>query len=144
LRRRLGAAPSDQAVRDALRETLPRIDETERRLNAGLAADLPKALRKRRYPMALDLTLLPYHGEPYGSPEEMYRGERPIRFVPASRFAVGVAVFWNGHTAGEPDPRWGGDACFSVNSGLDAPKVRVFVALIDEATITATDSRPYR
>jgi hypothetical protein len=72
---RLGAAPSDQAVRDALRETLPPIDETERRLNAGLAADLPKALQKRRYPMALDLTLLPYHGEPYRSPEEIYRGE---------------------------------------------------------------------
>ena len=72
---RLGAAPSDQAVRDALRETLPPIDETQRRLNAGLAADLPKALRKRRYPMAIDLTLIPYHGEPYRSPEEIYRGK---------------------------------------------------------------------
>ena len=72
---RLGAAPSDQAMRDALRETLPPIDETERRLNAGLAADLPKALRKRRYPIAIDLTLIPYHGEPYRSPEEIYRGE---------------------------------------------------------------------
>jgi putative transposase len=72
---RLSAAPSDQAVRDALRETLPPIDETQRRLNAGLAADLPKALRKRRYPMAIDLTLIPYHGEPYRSVEEIYRGE---------------------------------------------------------------------
>jgi putative transposase len=72
---RLKAAPSDQAVRDALRETLPPIDETQRRLNAGLAADLPKALRKRRYPMAIDLTLIPYHGEPYQSSEEIYRGE---------------------------------------------------------------------
>ena len=72
---RLGAAPSDQAVRDALRETLPPINETERRLNAGLAADLPKALRKRRYPIAIDLTLIPYHGEPYRSLEEIYRGE---------------------------------------------------------------------
>lgn len=72
---RLGAAPSDQAVRDALRATLPPIDETQRRLNAGLAADLPKALRKRRYPMAIDLTLIPYHGEPYRSVEEIYRGE---------------------------------------------------------------------
>jgi len=72
---RLSAAPSDQALRDALRKTLPPIDETERRLNAGLAADLPKALRKRRYPVAIDLTLIPYHGEPYRSPEEIYRGE---------------------------------------------------------------------
>ena len=72
---RLLAAPSDQAVRDALRATLPPIHELERRLNAGLAADLPKALRKRRYPMAIDLTLLPYHGEPWQSPAEIYRGE---------------------------------------------------------------------
>jgi len=72
---RLARGPSDQALRDALRATLPPIHETERRLNAGLAADLPKALRKRRYPMAIDLTLIPYHGEPYRSPEEIYRGE---------------------------------------------------------------------
>ena len=56
---RLAATPSDQAVRDALREPLPPIDETQRRLNEGLATDLPKALRKRRYPMAIDLTLIP-------------------------------------------------------------------------------------
>jgi hypothetical protein len=72
---RLAAAPSDQAVRDALRATLPPINELEWRLNTGLAADLPKALRKRRYPMAIDLTLIPYHGEPYCSPLEVYRGE---------------------------------------------------------------------
>lgn len=72
---RLAAAPSDQAVRDALRATLPPIKELERRLNGGLAADLPRALRRRRYPLAIDLTLIPYHGEPYRSPEEIYRGE---------------------------------------------------------------------
>lgn len=72
---RLAKAPSDQALRDALRATLPPINELERRLNAGLAVDLPKALRKRRYPLAIDLTLIPYHGEPYHSPEEIYRGE---------------------------------------------------------------------
>jgi hypothetical protein len=72
---RLGGAPSDQALRDALRATLPPIDETQRRLNAGLAADLPKALRKRRQRMAIDLTLVPYHGEPYRSAEEIYRGD---------------------------------------------------------------------
>ncbi len=72
---RLAAAPSDQSLRDALRATLPPIDELERRLNAGLAADLPKALRKRRYPLAIDLTLIPYHGEPYLNLAEIYRGE---------------------------------------------------------------------
>ena len=44
-------------------------------MNKGLAADLPKALRRRRYPLAIDLTLIPYHGEPYLSPAEIYRGE---------------------------------------------------------------------
>jgi len=73
---RLAGAPSDQALRDALRATLPSISVLEQRLNAGLAADLPKALRKRRYPMAIDLTLLPYHGEPFRSPLEIYRGDR--------------------------------------------------------------------
>jgi putative transposase len=72
---RLRGAPSDQAVRDALRASLPPISLLEQRLNAGLAADLPKALRKRRYPLAIDLTLLPYHGEPFQSPLEIYRGE---------------------------------------------------------------------
>lgn len=72
---RLAQAPSDQAVRDALRATLPPINELERRLNAGLAADLPKALRKGRHPVAFDVTLIPYHGEPYRSPEEIYRGQ---------------------------------------------------------------------
>ncbi|MGC9523892.1 MAG: transposase, partial [Anaerolineae bacterium] len=72
---RLAAAPSDQGVRDALRATLPPINELERRLNAGLAADLPKALRKGRHPVAFDVTLVPYHGEPYRSPEEIYRGQ---------------------------------------------------------------------
>jgi putative transposase len=72
---RLAAAPCDQALRDALRATLPPINELEKRLNAGLATDLPKALRKRRYPMAIDLTLIPYHGEPYLSPAEVYRGD---------------------------------------------------------------------
>src|SRR4030066_67792 len=33
---RLGAAPSDQAVRDALRETLPPIDETQRRFTVAM------------------------------------------------------------------------------------------------------------
>jgi len=72
---RLARAPSDQAVRDALRATLPPINELQRQLNAGLAADLPKALRKGRHPVAFDVTLLPYHGEPYRSPEEIYRGQ---------------------------------------------------------------------
>jgi len=72
---RLATAPSDQALRDALLATLPPIDETQRRLNEALAVHLPKALRKRRYPLAVDVTLIPYHGQPQRDPREIYRGE---------------------------------------------------------------------
>jgi hypothetical protein len=72
---RLADAPTDEALRRALLATLPPIDKLERQLNSALGADLPKALRKRRYPLAIDLTLIPYHGEPYRAANEIYRGE---------------------------------------------------------------------
>ena len=71
----LSQAPSDTAVRTALLATLPEINELQRRLNRTLRGDLPKALRRRRQPMAIDLTLIPYHGEPLENPNEVYRGQ---------------------------------------------------------------------
>jgi len=71
----LSAAPSDTAVRTALLATLPAIHELQRRLNRALRGDLPKALRRRRQPLAIDLTLLPYHGEPLEDANEVYRGQ---------------------------------------------------------------------
>jgi len=71
----LSQAPSDTAVRTALLATLPAIDELQRRLNRALQGDLPKALRRRRQPLAIDLTLLPYHGEPLADASEVYRGQ---------------------------------------------------------------------
>ena len=71
--RRLLGAPTDQAVREALRATLPPINELQRRLNAGLTAELPKSLFKRSWPVALDLTLIPYHGKPHQDSREIYR-----------------------------------------------------------------------
>src|SRR4051794_30639008 len=71
----LRAAPSDTAAHDALLATLPQIGELQRRLNRALQGDLPKALRRRRQPLAIDLTLLPYHGEPLKDPSEVYRGQ---------------------------------------------------------------------
>jgi hypothetical protein len=67
-------APSDQAVRDALRATLPELPELQRRLNRALAGGAPKALRRRPQRVALDLTLLPYYGLPQSDPEEIYKG----------------------------------------------------------------------
>ena len=54
-------APSDSATHAALRATLPEISELQRRLNRTLQGDLPKALRRRRHPLAIDLILIPYH-----------------------------------------------------------------------------------
>jgi putative transposase len=73
----LAAAPSDQAVRDALLATLPVFAELQRRLNQALAGGLPKVLLRRRgHYVALDLTLLPYYGQPQKDPTELYRGAR--------------------------------------------------------------------
>jgi putative transposase len=68
-------APSDTAAHDALLAGLPAIAELQRRLNRALQGDLPKALRRRRQPLAIDLTLIPYHGEPLHHPDEVYRSQ---------------------------------------------------------------------
>ena len=73
--RRLATAPSDQAIRTALADGLPERWELERRLNRGLTADLPHALIGTRQPLALDLTLRPYHGQPFRDPAEVYRSQ---------------------------------------------------------------------
>jgi putative transposase len=71
----LSAAPSDTAVRTALLATLPQIHELRRRVNRALQGDLPRALRRRRQPLAIDLTLLPYHGAALHDAREIYRGQ---------------------------------------------------------------------
>jgi hypothetical protein len=68
-------APSDTAVRNALLATLPEIAQLQRRLNRALQGDLPKALRRRRQPLAIDLTLIPYHGEALHDVREVYRSQ---------------------------------------------------------------------
>jgi hypothetical protein len=71
----LTKAPSDQAVRDALLALLPDLQELQRRINRALAGDLPKALRRRRQALAVDLTLIPYHGRPLHDADEIYRSQ---------------------------------------------------------------------
>jgi hypothetical protein len=68
-------APSDSAMHAALMATLPDIPELQRRLNRALQGDLPRALRRRRQPLAIDLILIPYHGEPLKDASEVYRGQ---------------------------------------------------------------------
>src|SRR5262245_11821351 len=71
----LRAAPSDSAAHDALLATLPALAELQRRVNRALQGDLPKALRRRRQPLAIDLHLVPYHGAPLHDVSEVYRSQ---------------------------------------------------------------------
>jgi hypothetical protein len=75
--RTLLQAPSDQSVYDALEATLPERIELQRRLNKALAATLPKSVRRGRrlYPVAIDLTLLPYYGRPDPNDDYVYKGQ---------------------------------------------------------------------
>jgi hypothetical protein len=68
-------APSDSAAHDALLATLPASAELQRRLNRALQDDLPHALGRRRQPLAIDLTLIPYHGKARYDHHEVYRSQ---------------------------------------------------------------------
>src|SRR3954452_11617155 len=72
---RLRDAPSDETARTALLATLLDYAELQRRLNAALAGHLPEPLRKQPQRLAIDLTLIPYHGPPFGDPDEVYRSQ---------------------------------------------------------------------
>jgi putative transposase len=68
-------APSDSAVHDALLATLPDTHELQRRVNRALRGDLPRCLRRRRQPLAIDIHLVPYHGQPLHDEDEVYRSK---------------------------------------------------------------------
>src|SRR5215468_3887156 len=68
-------APSDEAARLALIATLPDFAELQHRLNAALAGNLPRAVRRQPQRLAADLVLIPYHGQPLHDPEEVYRSQ---------------------------------------------------------------------
>jgi putative transposase len=72
---RLRDVPSDETARKALLATLPDYATLQRQLNAALAGHLPKTLRKHLQRLAIDLTLIPYHGQPFGDPAEVYRSQ---------------------------------------------------------------------
>ena len=70
---RLDGLASEETIRKALYASLPEFAELRRQLNAALAGRLPRALRRRRQRLAIDLTLIPYHGEPFREEAEVYR-----------------------------------------------------------------------
>ena len=71
---RLEGLPAEETIRQALYASLPEFAELQRQLNRALAGRLPGALRRRPQRLAIDLTLIPYHGEPFRDPKEVYRG----------------------------------------------------------------------
>jgi hypothetical protein len=72
---RLRDAPSDETARKALLATLPDYAEVQGQLNAALTGHLPKALRRHLQRLAIDLALIPYHGEPFRDVGEVYRAQ---------------------------------------------------------------------
>ena len=72
----LAHGPSDQAVMTALDDGLPKtLPVLERRLNEALVGHLPRHMRRRAWPMAIDLHLDPYYGQPQRSRNEIYYGQ---------------------------------------------------------------------
>lgn len=72
--RDLRQAPSPETTRKALLANLPTIDVLERRLNNALRATIPPR-RGQRQRLAIDLTLIPYHGTHHTNTNELYRGQ---------------------------------------------------------------------
>jgi putative transposase len=75
---RLKNGPKGDAVRAALFRGLPKLPTLTRRINEALQKLIPgRALRKNKkgQRLAIDLTLIPYHGKPFKNVREVYRGE---------------------------------------------------------------------
>ncbi|MGH7702152.1 MAG: transposase [Gemmatimonadales bacterium] len=85
-------APSDSAMHAALMATLPASPELQRRLHRAFQRDLPKALRRRRQPLAIDLILIPYHGEPWADAREVYRGQAKSGTTHFHAYATAYAI----------------------------------------------------
>ena len=94
--RDLADAPTDQTVRNALKASLPEILELERRLNRSLCTHLPKALFRKSRRIAIDLTLIPYHGQPHQDKKEIYRSSPKSGTTHFHAYAT-AAVVHKGH-----------------------------------------------
>ncbi len=94
--RDLADAPTDQTVRNALEASLPEVLELERRLNRSLCTHLPKALFRKSRRIAIDLTLIPYHGQPHDDEKEIYRSSPKSGTTHFHAYAT-AAVIHKGH-----------------------------------------------
>jgi hypothetical protein len=73
----LKGAPSANRLREVLAEALPERANLQRALNRILRVQTPRFVKKgkRSYFVAIDLTLIPYHGECHEDEKEIVRGE---------------------------------------------------------------------
>ena len=73
----LKGAPSGNRLREVLVAGLPERPIMQRALNRILRVQTPRVVKKgkRSYYVAMDLTLIPYHGECYAEEKEIVRGE---------------------------------------------------------------------
>jgi hypothetical protein len=71
----LATAPSRETIRQALLRGLAARDELLRRLNRALSIEVPRALRRRPQQVAIDLVLIPYHGQPMRDLSEIFRSQ---------------------------------------------------------------------
>lgn len=72
---RLANAPDSDTVLAHLARQVRDLPTLDRRLRAVLAGSLPRALRRGRWVVAIDTTLIPYHGLPFASPAEVFRSQ---------------------------------------------------------------------
>jgi hypothetical protein len=70
----LRKAPAPETVRKALLANLPDLGRLERRLNDALRVSTPTRIGGH-HRVAIDLTLIPYHGQPQHDADELYRGQ---------------------------------------------------------------------
>jgi hypothetical protein len=73
----LKGAPSANRLREVLVQALPERTILQRALNRILRAQTPQVVKKgkRSYSIAMDLTLIPYHGECYEDEKEIVRSQ---------------------------------------------------------------------
>jgi putative transposase len=72
---RLAHAPDSDTVLSRLAEQLVDRDTLDGRLRALFRASLPRCLRRGQWIIAIDTTLIPYHGQPFADDQEIFRGQ---------------------------------------------------------------------
>ena len=99
--RRLATAPDSDTVHKRLHRQLGTPDDLDRRVQKTLARQVPRDLRRGRWRIAVDLTLIPYHGQPFDDDSEIYRGQ-PKSGTPTS--TPTPPPTWSRPAAGSPSP----------------------------------------